>query len=539
VTVAGAVIVPQQGRWRLERAAGQSQLLEEQYLLAHRPGLDGQGLLNSLFQGNPARRGYPWVLIDGTNGTIDIPPEVVAGWERTLRHLRDQAAGHLLRHPMPGLRDSANRDQAVRNIDALIEAGIKPGDVVFFEREKQGPQRVVTMGHHFRYRWRYRDTIREAGNLREVLAPRPIEMGDDQGRPCELTAARLMFGYVGTTDGAYHDDQQTTHGIGVARTTNKRGDFAQMAGRVAFNAAVEQDTGAAFGDRFLAPERGGVVLLRPLGSPKPSAVEHYLSQEKVGARTDAGLLCTYGDTADDQTAGELLGRKFYLHQPLAGQPDHHTLFELVPRTGVPEDERRTMLTSDQAGVGYLVSKPGRTFRFRVQFVDLRPWELGALLFALSPTRANVERLAMAWPDQAQTLRGAIPAGARFAHKLGHGRPLGLGSVAVEPDFLFRIGRSAGACLERVEAGGERPALIDAFASFLRSKLGSRLRDWVGGVLVPWLKLNHYRDRPNIGYPRADDGTIFGHHTALRSGHGGGRKRLPQGDRPRHGLRPLE
>jgi CRISPR-associated protein (TIGR03986 family) len=467
-------------------------------------------------------------------------------------HLRDQTHGHLLRHPTIDNR----LQEAIAAIADLLNQGGRAGDVIYFEVERAS-KRVVTMGHHFRYRWRYRDTVhrsrigpdrspsalQEFPDLRAVLCPSALEQQlDDDGRPKALTGARLLFGYVGSRDTRYQADEPLTFGLGV-KSGGQRGDLAQLAGRISINMATEDPEHAARApqQRFLNADSDCLVPLRPLGSPKPSAVEHYLSQDRVGHRPDAGILCTYGDTADDKTAGDLLGRKVYLHQP--GAADHSWYYELVTDKPHARPEDADMLTSDQASVGRFVSRARTRFRFRLRFLNLRPCELGALLFVLSPTRADVEALAGHLGEAGSPLRSWLAKHSNeplLAHKLGHGRPLGLGSVSLNVDALKRLERDPGRCVREADTVAERPRLLQEFANWLQNTLGANLMIWVKGVLLPWLGVHLYAHREKLGYPRhPETGTIYEHHTDLRASHCGGRKRRAQPSRERHGLQELD
>jgi hypothetical protein len=116
--------------------------------------------------------------------------------------------------------------RAADSITRLLAEGFRPGDIVFFE--KQG-SRVVTLGHHFRYRWRCRDSIRRhapqpssqtavGDTPRDVLCPTPL--GEPPGTPQALTGASLLFGYMAA--GAGQDGQGAEPAAGhkkILRTT--------------------------------------------------------------------------------------------------------------------------------------------------------------------------------------------------------------------------------------------------------------------------------------------------------------------------------
>lgn len=146
-------------------------------------------------------------------------------------------------------------------------------------------------------------------------------------------------------------------------------------GRVSFEDAEceTEDPFVPGADRFVP---------RILSSPKPAAFQHYLVQP-------AGGLCTY-ETRRDRTV--LRGHKLYWHKP-----------------GVTVDQIRE---TDQPGTQHTVIRPvraGVTFRTRIHFENLSDLELGALLAAIE-----------------------LPPDCR--HKLGMGKPLGMGSVRMTAEL---------------------------------------------------------------------------------------------------------
>jgi hypothetical protein len=538
-------------------------------------GIDLDAQLNRLFhQANPelahhlstkSAGGYPLLFLD-LHQAREVPinnPVLLRGFYRSLQHLADDDQGHLRAHPLVAGGEDA-RALAAR-LREFRNRGLRPGDIVFLEEttDEEGP-RYTSLGHHFYYRWRYRTTVHQtirpedqaahaqdvAPGLRDVLCPRLPEM---QCPPQKLSAARLLFGYVGTSGGGYSPAQPLTFRIGASPEAGRRSDFAQLAGRVAVNMAVEQDAQREPGARFLGNAPGFLVPLRPLGMPRPSAVEHYLTQDRLDERPDAGILCTYGDTPEDKAVGRLRGRKFYLHQPEAAQ--NAACYALVgPASPDWKAGDKFNLLSDQAAVARFVSTPGTSFRFSIRFVNLRPWELGALRFTLAPTLDAVQRLHDLLPDKSRAALGKWLVKVRqnkwdqgpgplLAHKLGHGRPLGMGSVTVGLDRLRRLTG------DEVPALSDHPpdGLLEAFAEHLGKLPPGPLALWVERCLVPWLQVHRYAGRRCFDYPRdyprrdhRGERTIFNYHTNLRSDHARGRKQArPPGTRPRVGLRELD
>jgi CRISPR-associated protein (TIGR03986 family) len=170
-----------------------------------------------------------------------------------------------------------------------------------------------------------------------------------------------------------------------AGNLTKHGDKpTQRAGRVSFTDAryVGNEHGVWYDN-----EKSTVPM--PLSTPKITTFQHYLVQDKdEGHDPDLrGSLAHYG------TATEIRGHKLYWHK---GNAD-------IPETSNDKfsESQLTRIRPVKAGV---------KFRFRVHFENLRDWELGALAWAL--------------------ILPPISAGQRYCHKLGMGKPLGMGAVSI-------------------------------------------------------------------------------------------------------------
>ena len=135
-----------------------------------------------------------------------------------------------------------------------------------------------------------------------------------------------------------------------------------------------------------------IITPQILSSPKPSTFQHYLVQPDEAARDRAELRHYASDTV-------IRGHKLYWHRKVV-EPKDYTY------QGSQEDieQHKKQLTGIQP------VRPGARFAFRVYFENLTDEELGALLWALE-----------------------LPAGC--AHKLGMGKPLGLGSARVKVTSL--------------------------------------------------------------------------------------------------------
>ena len=158
------------------------------------------------------------------------------------------------------------------------------------------------------------------------------------------------------------------------------------AGRVFFEDAEYQ---SAAGEVWKSREP---VTLHVLSSPKPTTFQHYLVQDREMGHDpdDKNALATYNtDPAETQIRG------YKLYWTRGSDPN------------IIAEDIESNQESQHTCVRPLM--PGVKFRFRIRFENLHPEELGALLWAL-------------------TLPG--PTGRQYRHRLGMGKPLGMGVVSL-------------------------------------------------------------------------------------------------------------
>lgn len=179
------------------------------------------------------------------------------------------------------------------------------------------------------------------------------------------------------------------------------------------------------------------ATLAILSTPKPTTTRFYL-RPKDGSRPRNGE----EDQQVDYSEGakrQVRGRKFYRHHgdKLSGQ-------EYTRAGGVRDDQNRTARG---------VQKAGSTFSFTVDFENLAPVELGALLWALEMEGWN--------------------------HRMGMGKPLGLGSTVVEVKDLQLLDTAAHyrsldpawqPALER------KAALVKEYQDAMRTRYGRQFHD---------------------------------------------------------------
>lgn len=173
-----------------------------------------------------------------------------------------------------------------------------------------------------------------------------------------------------------------------------RGEIGGQAGRVFVgDARLEPNQG----DPWLP---GGEVIPKILSTPKPTTFQHYLTQPRPDVPDGKGIE-TYNSSPDTTT---LRGYKLYWHK---GNPRR-----------VDIEERRENLKDPDKETQHTYIKPVRPdlkFKFRVRFENLLPQELGLLWWALAlPAEGNKE----------------------YCHKLGMGKPYGLGAVRLRPSITL-------------------------------------------------------------------------------------------------------
>ena len=198
-----------------------------------------------------------------------------------------------------------------------------------------------------------------------------------------------------------------------------------------------------------------VVIPKVLSSPKPTTFQHYLTQSKPDLQQGKGLH-TYNSDSRQST---LRGFKLYWHKG-----------KQVRRGDYAENEKDVDQKKDKIHTKIKPVKEDVRFSFRIHFENLLPAELGLLWWALALPVAD---------------------GQEYCHKLGMGKPLGLGAVKLVPELhLVELGNRYGTLFDDAQVGWEQGTAVDLveqvkteavenFEQFIlkRSKLNeSRLAD---------------------------------------------------------------
>jgi len=248
---------------------------------------------------------------------------------------------------------------------------LKEGAPVFYVDPKAMGQVTITyFGHSPNFRIPARLDGEDRASNPQDFVPEALRAGNQPDLPAAI------FGWVAETQKAKRKNRTLTLLEG------------QRAGRVFFSDAkfTGSDDGLWLSD--------SPTTLHTLGTPKPTTFQHYLVQDRRQRHdpNNQATLAHYG-TPPDETA--IRGHKLYWHKG-----DKLDLDATVEERTHPKQLTQVRPV-----------KPGVHFAFTIRFENLSDIELGALLWTL-----------------------ALPGseGKTYCHKLGMGKPLGMGSIHLTP-----------------------------------------------------------------------------------------------------------
>ncbi|CAG1004509.1 hypothetical protein ANRL4_03452 [Anaerolineae bacterium] len=351
-----------------------------------------------------------------------------------------------------------------RKRDGMLRANLNNmGDPVFFLRENG---QLTFFGR--------------AGMFRLPYLTRPLDLVSTQLRnPLDVDIAEAMFGYVRTgdelkvmRDAAVYTPEQLQQGK----------KLRAYAGRVFVSDAVLDP------DQEL-PHVEETITPRILATPKPTSFQHYIVQQDE----DKDGLSHY----DDQET-VIRGHKLYWHR---GRRALEQLRETDQKWLEDGEVKRNSTQHTRMNP----VRANKSFTFRIYFENLSDVELGALLWALEP--------------QGDTRK-------RYRHKLGMGKPLGMGSIELAPTLHITNRKQRYESLfkgDNWETGESAPpdknALIQAFEKFIlttqnenkqrlaetdRIQVLLKMMEWQDADPGPsrdYMKLGAFKERPVLPDPR--------------------------------------
>lgn len=311
---------------------------------------------------------------------------------------------------------------------------LAPGNLVYVELEPDG-KTVRNIALVKVARLRYRHAIGD-------LLPDHLKPSDQYEK---LDIASRVFGWVKATP-----------------TENRKARVA-YAGRVRFSHAVlVEDEGVYADERPLAI----------LGAPKPTTTLFYLRKKDGEWSEEERKLPGAATTIGYDGPNLLRGRKFYRHH---GDALNRLEYE---RAGPRRDHQNRSVRGVRA--------PGNVFEFAIDFHNLAPVELGALLW---------------------TLNLSTDEGCFF--RLGYAKPLGFGSVKLSVERIELL--NPGLRYSSLTADGwrgatpvERGDWLERFEKAMQRCYGKPLRELPNITDLITLLTEPKRSQPHyIHYPRTD------------------------------------
>ena len=176
-------------------------------------------------------------------------------------------------------------------------------------------------------------------------------------------------------------------------------DTNGKAGRVFFEDAPI-DAGQ---ENIYVSGKGKAFIPGILSGPEPTCFQHYLE-------SDNGRAKHY-----DSVGARIRGYKLYWHQ-------NEKIGKEIENKNVYEVGKEKDITTQNTVINPL--RDGLTFTGRIRFYNLSEVELGALMFALKLWNSDED-----FRDTDKPLPN-------FAHKIGMGKPLGLGSILINPTLTI-------------------------------------------------------------------------------------------------------
>ncbi|TNE65426.1 MAG: TIGR03986 family CRISPR-associated RAMP protein [Alphaproteobacteria bacterium] len=287
---------------------------------------------------------------------------------------------------MPGMAEQWREDPATGAVvPALTEGQIVYFDIANFADAEGKP---IVSEISFSAVWRDCSRYTEDGTpkcatlgrfARQETDPEILPYSADRTR---ISIVERMFGFV--------------------EGDKKGGRRAKNSHRVAFSGKLRFSHGVLPPGTDASTVLDDEIPLKILATPKPPAPALYFRHKGPSYRP-----IRKKDLSVDRH--DLQGRKFYLHQE--AQADAQPWKTKVPLVDGPDVDRTASQKNRVRPI-----KSGTRFWFHIDFDNLNVNELSLLCFALQPSE-------------------------RFRHKLGMGKPLGLGSVQLVPQGLFLIDRA--------------------------------------------------------------------------------------------------
>lgn len=353
-----------------------------------------EGIL--VITGDVPRKSREFVFLlpnqNNSSSTVDVSEEIIKLFHHEDQITQWQQKAFNKNKPSESCRSSNGR---------LRTHPDDPGDPVFFLRENG---ELTFFGRAGMFILPYERNALE-------LVPLPLR------EPSSVDFADAIFGYTDAKG------EQTQQG-------EKSHSYA---GRVFISDADWTGEGDPFEEN---------IVPKILASPKPTAFQHYLTQQTPDQKD---CLDHYGSKTQNGCDHEttIRGTKLYWHK---GQ---------VSIDDIKDPEQ--VDSKDTQHTQFKPVKSGESFKFKVHFENLSDEELGALSCALQPVGKEDKE---------------------YVHKLGMAKPLGMGAVKLEPHlFIFNRGVRYSTLFkencweEGIAAENDASKYVSAFENHVKEQLG--------------------------------------------------------------------
>ncbi len=264
---------------------------------------------------------------------------------------------------------------------------LRQGDLVFYQQERHR-QHVTRISLSAIWRDRVEDSrTNTAATVNCFVPPELVPFNENRQY---ISPAELLFGFVELNKDREKEEKRKRH--------------LAYAGKVGLSAALPLHD---LPDEEMLDEG---ITLKALSSPKPPSPALYFSSGSD----------TYINKKDlSAVRPQINGRKYYLHA-LREQDDPEQVQGLggngYPSAGAkPPWETQHPEIRPEMKVRIQPIKPKKSFYFHVDFNNLAAWEIGLLCFALRPDE-------------------------HFRHRLGMGKPIGMGTIKIDIVGLRTIDR---------------------------------------------------------------------------------------------------
>jgi CRISPR-associated protein (TIGR03986 family) len=261
---------------------------------------------------------------------------------------------------------------------------LKQGDLVYFRPDDDNPNIVAEVSFSAHWRGRVENQAHQAANVFNFF---PQDLLPFNSKRKTLSPAELLFGFI---------EAENIQGV-------------KPENALAFAGKVRIGTGRITSEERLEPE----TTLKILASPKlPSPALYF--------RTQSPAQVYIAKHALNPKEHEAKGRKHYLHA--MRQTNNAAQVQKLSSTGgianggdarFPWQTRNTDNVEQKVKITPI--QANTTFKFDLDFDNLSAYELGLLCYALKPSDS-------------------------YRHKLGMGKPIGLGTVNIDITELALIDR---------------------------------------------------------------------------------------------------